>query len=91
MRHPLLVPDLRELIRDGETAALRDFFADHHPRRLAEIIDDLETEDGDALFRNLAAAKSRRRFQLPGRTPPTPPRSGDAPQGDGRAAPLDVA
>ena len=53
MRHPLLVPDLRELIRDGEVAALRDFFADHHPRRLAEIIEDLETDDGDALFRIL--------------------------------------
>ena len=53
MRHPLLVPDLRELIRDGEAAALRDFFAEHHPRRLAEIIDDLETDDGDALFRIL--------------------------------------
>jgi magnesium transporter len=53
MRHPLLVPDLRELIRDGEAAALRDFFADHHPRRLAEIIEDLETDDGDALFQIL--------------------------------------
>ena len=50
MRHPLLVPDLRELIHDGEIAGLRDFFADHHPRRLAEIIDDLDTDDGDALF-----------------------------------------
>jgi len=53
MRHPLLVPDLRELIRDGEIAALRDFFTDHHPRRIAEIIEDLETDDGDALFRIL--------------------------------------
>src|SRR5271165_6408183 len=53
MRHPLLVPDLRELIRDGEVAALRDFFTDHHPRRVAEIIEDLETDDGDALFRIL--------------------------------------
>jgi magnesium transporter len=53
MRHPLLVPDLRELIRDGEAAVLRDFFAEYHPRRLAEIIEDLETDDGDALFRIL--------------------------------------
>ncbi len=53
MRHPLLVPDLRELIRDGEAAVLRDFFTDHHPRRLAEIIEDLETDDGDALFQIL--------------------------------------
>ena len=33
MRNPLLVPDLRELIQAGETAALRDFFADQHPGR----------------------------------------------------------
>ena len=60
MRHPLLVPDLRELIRDGEVAALRDFFADHHPGRVAELIEDLETDDGDALFRDPAAAQPRR-------------------------------
>ena len=53
MRHPLLVPDLRELIHDGEVAGLRDFFADHHPGRVAELIEDLETDDGDALFRIL--------------------------------------
>ncbi len=31
MHNPLLVPDLRELIRDGEIAGLRDFFVEHHP------------------------------------------------------------
>ncbi len=50
MRHPLLVPDLRELIRDGEVAGLRDFFTDYHPAKLAELVDDLENDDGDALF-----------------------------------------
>jgi len=50
MRHPLLVPDLRELIHDGEIAGLRDFFADYHPGRVAELVDDLDTDDGDALF-----------------------------------------
>jgi magnesium transporter len=55
MRHPLLVPDLRELIRDGEVAGLRDFFTEHHPGRVAELIEDLETQDGDALFRILTA------------------------------------
>jgi magnesium transporter len=50
MRNPLLVPDVRELIHDGEVAALREFFADYHPGRVAELIDDLATEDGDALF-----------------------------------------
>jgi magnesium transporter len=53
MRHPLLVPDVRELIHDGEVAALREFFADYHPGRIAELIDDLDTDDGDALFRIL--------------------------------------
>jgi len=50
MHHPLLVPDVRELIHDGEVAALREFFADYHPGRIAELIEDLDTEDGDALF-----------------------------------------
>src|SRR5262249_5750059 len=62
MRHPLLVPDLRELIHDGEVAGLRDFFAEYHPGRVAELIEDLETEDGDALFRILPA---RNRAQVP--------------------------
>ena len=79
MRHPLLVPDLRELIKDGEVAALREFFADHHPGRLAEIIEDLETDDGDALFailppRNRADVLSyldqKRQLRLVERMPP---------------------
>ncbi len=53
MRNPLLVPDLRELIQSGEVAALRDFFGDQHPARIAELIEDLEAEDGDALFQIL--------------------------------------
>jgi magnesium transporter len=53
MRHPLLVPDLKELIRDGEIAGIRDFLAEFHPGRVAELIEDLETHDGDALFRVL--------------------------------------
>jgi magnesium transporter len=48
LRNPLLVPDLRELIQAGETAALRDFFADQHPGHVAEIIEDLGPEEGDA-------------------------------------------
>jgi magnesium transporter len=48
LRNPLLVPDLRELIQAGETAALRDFFADQHPGHVAEIIEDLGAEEGDA-------------------------------------------
>jgi magnesium transporter len=50
MRNPLLVPDLRELIKEGEIAGLRDFFVEHHPARLAELMDDLDTHDADAVF-----------------------------------------
>lgn len=53
MRHPLLVPDLRELIQGGEEQALRDFIADQHPGRVAELIEDLDVADGDAFFRLL--------------------------------------
>ena len=58
MRNPLLVPDLRELIQAGETAALREFFADHHPARVAEIIEDLGPSEGDTAF-GLLPARSR--------------------------------
>ena len=50
MRNPLLVPDLRELIKDGEIAGLRDFFVEHHPARIAELMDDLDAQDADAVF-----------------------------------------
>ncbi len=53
MRNPLLVPDLRELIQSGEVVALREFIEDQHPGRTAELIEDLEAEDGDSLFRIL--------------------------------------
>ena len=47
LRNPLLVPDLRELILAGETLALREFLADHHPGHVAEIIEDLGESEGD--------------------------------------------
>jgi len=50
MRNPLLVPDLRELIHAGEDAVLREFFSDHHPARVAELIDDFEPDEGDKLL-----------------------------------------
>lgn len=50
MRHPLLIPDLRELIHDGEDSELRAFVSEYHPGHVAELIEDLETADGDALF-----------------------------------------
>jgi magnesium transporter len=54
MRNPLLVPDLRELIRAGEADALRDFFSDHHPAQVAEMIEDLGPEEGEAVLGLLA-------------------------------------
>jgi magnesium transporter len=53
VRNPLLVPDLRELIQSGEVAALREFTENQHPGLTAELIEDLEAQDGDALFRML--------------------------------------
>lgn len=50
MRNPLLVPDLRELIQAGESNALREFFEDQHPARVAEVIEDLEPAEGDTIF-----------------------------------------
>lgn len=42
MRHPLLAPDLRELIVERDEEALREFFEPHHPAESAEMLDDLE-------------------------------------------------
>lgn len=50
MRNPLLVPDLRELIVAREDDVLREFFLDHHPAEVAEIIDDFEHNEGDKLI-----------------------------------------
>lgn len=50
MRNPLLVPDLRELIQAGEDAVLRDFFSDHHPAQISEILGDFEPDEGDKLL-----------------------------------------
>jgi magnesium transporter len=58
MRNPLLVPDLRELIQAGETAALRDFFSDHHPAHVAEMIEDLEPAEGETIL-GLLPARTR--------------------------------
>ena len=54
IRNPLLIPDLRELIRAGETTALREFFEDHHPAHVAELIEDLGEEAGDSALGLLA-------------------------------------
>ena len=85
LRNPLLVPDLRELIQAGETAALRDFFADQHPAHVAEIIEDLGDEEGDA---TLALLPDRLRASVMSYVRPRaagPRRRGDA-AGRGRCA-----
>ncbi len=45
MRHPLLAPDLREVILDRDEEVLREFFGPHHPAEAAELLDDLEAEE----------------------------------------------
>src|SRR4051794_17577954 len=50
MRNPLLIPDLRELIQAGETAAVREFLSEYHSARVAEVVEDLGAGEGDAIF-----------------------------------------
>ncbi len=45
MRHPLLAPDLRELIHAGDEESLREFFQAHHPLDTAELLGDLEAAE----------------------------------------------
>lgn len=50
LRNPLLVPDLRELIQSGESAAVGEFLSDLHPGQVAELIEDFSVVEGDQLF-----------------------------------------
>lgn len=61
MRDPLLVPDLRELIQSGEREAVREFVAEHHSARIAEMIEDLGPGEGDAI---LAMLEPRARAEV---------------------------
>jgi magnesium transporter len=45
MRHPLLAPDLRELVVDRDDEVLREFFTPHHPAESAEMLDDLAPDE----------------------------------------------
>src|SRR5689334_18098033 len=80
MRNPLLVPDLRELIQAGETDAIVEFFHDQHPAHVAEIVEDLEPAEGDALFARLperdraevlSYLDRERQLRIVGSMPPT--------------------
>lgn len=61
MRHPLLIPDLRELLRSGEAEGLREFFDEYEPPRMAELIEDLGPEEGTAA---LALLEPRTRAEV---------------------------
>lgn len=58
MRHPLLIPDLRELLRSGEAEGLREFFDEYDPPRMAELVEDLGPEEGTAAL-GLLEARTR--------------------------------
>src|SRR5918996_4899435 len=42
MKNPILIPELRELLKEGRDQELRDFFASVHPATAAELIGPLE-------------------------------------------------
>jgi magnesium transporter len=58
MRHPLLAPDLRELIVDRDEASLREFFAGRHPAESAELLDDLQPDEVSFVLQLLAGRES---------------------------------
>lgn len=62
MRNPLLAVDLIELLRDGESAVVRDFLLEHAPPEAAELVEDLE--DDDRVARVLADLPDRSRSQV---------------------------
>lgn len=53
MRNPLLIPDLREIIQDGQAATLADFFADYQPPRIAEMMEDFEPDEQIAILEQI--------------------------------------
>ncbi|CAN5889982.1 magnesium transporter [soil metagenome] len=53
MRNPLLVPDLRMMLRDGETEAVREFFGEKPAAELVEVVEDLENEEADMVLKLL--------------------------------------
>jgi magnesium transporter len=53
MRHPLIIPDLRELLHEGEAEALREVFDEYEPARMAELVEDLGQNDGNAALKLL--------------------------------------
>ena len=50
MRNPLLIPDLREIIKDGQADSLGEFFAEFSPPRIAEMLEDFEPAEQLAIL-----------------------------------------
>lgn len=53
LHNPLIIPDLKQMLRDGESDALREFFQEYHPARITEVMEDLGPVEADAIFRLL--------------------------------------
>ncbi|HEX3657222.1 MAG TPA: magnesium transporter [Pirellulales bacterium] len=58
MRHPLLAPDLRELVVERDEFSLREFFAGRHPAESAELLDDLHPDEVSFVLSLLAGRES---------------------------------
>ncbi|HWC91281.1 MAG TPA: CBS domain-containing protein, partial [Pirellulales bacterium] len=58
MRHPLLAPDLRELVVERDEFSLREFFAGRHPAESAELLDDLHPDEVCFVLSLLAGRES---------------------------------
>jgi len=50
MRNALLLPELRELIREGHTGVVREFLDDYPPARQAELLEDLDARELNAVL-----------------------------------------
>lgn len=53
MRNPLLIPDLREIIRDGQADALAEFFADYSAPRVAEMMEEFGPAEQRAILEQI--------------------------------------
>ncbi|MFM7591473.1 MAG: magnesium transporter [Isosphaeraceae bacterium] len=53
MRNPLLIPDLQEIIRDGQADSLAEFFADYQPARIAEMMGDFAPAEQMAILEQI--------------------------------------
>lgn len=53
VRNPLLIPDLQEIIRDGQADSLAEFFADYQPARIAEMMGDFAPAEQMAILEQI--------------------------------------